>query len=217
MHTETTQVLIVGGGPCGLMLANELDPDFASAYARATSCYAIAKINGWISGTANEIAEVKRLAQRVVELGKDDAFALAAGGWALAYVVRDLEVGAALVDRGLVLNSNLAEAWFYSGWVKFFLSEPELAIERFARAMRPLIAVIAIYRQDGLRSPVGRCRSAPRIRSRRSPHRRRLYHAAHHDGPYDGTCVVIGERAAEILKADPWISSREMAYIGSAA
>jgi TolB-like protein len=114
----------------------ELDPDFASAYARATSCYAIAKINGWISDTANEIAEVTRLAQRAVELGKDDAFAFAAGGWALAYVVRDLEVGAALIDRALVLNSNLAEAWFYSGWVKIFLGEPELAIERLARAMR---------------------------------------------------------------------------------
>jgi choline dehydrogenase len=30
-------------------------------------------------------------------------------------------------------------------------------------------------------------------------------------------CVVIGERAAEILKADHGISSREMAYMGSAA
>jgi hypothetical protein len=59
--------------------AIELDPDFASAYARAALCYVIAKINGWISGTVNEIAEVTRLAQRAVELGKDDAIALATG------------------------------------------------------------------------------------------------------------------------------------------
>jgi TolB-like protein/class 3 adenylate cyclase len=116
--------------------AIELDPDFASAYARATLCYVIAKINGWISGTPNEIAEVTRLAQRAVELGKDDAIALADSGWALAYVVRDLGVGAALIDRSLVLNSNSAEAWHWGGWAKIFLSEPELAIERFARAMR---------------------------------------------------------------------------------
>jgi adenylate cyclase len=69
-------------------------------------------------------------------LGKDDAIALAASGHALAYVVRDLEVGAALIDRALVLNSNLAEAWNFGGWVKNFLGEPETAIERFARAMR---------------------------------------------------------------------------------
>ena len=77
-----------------------------------------------------------RLAQRAVELGKDDAIALAASGWALAYFVRDLEAGAALIDRALVLNSNLAEAWFYGGWVKNWLGEPEMAIERFARATR---------------------------------------------------------------------------------
>jgi TolB-like protein len=116
--------------------AIELDPDFASAYGRATYCYVHAKGSGWSSGTANEIAEVARLAQRAVELGKDDAMALAAGGYALAYVVRDLGVGAALIDRALVLNSNLAEAWFYGGWVKNWLGEPEAAIERFARAMR---------------------------------------------------------------------------------
>jgi tetratricopeptide (TPR) repeat protein len=110
--------------------AIELDPDFASAYGHAAFCYVWAKGNGWIPDTANEIAEVKRLAQRAVELGKDDAIALAAGGWALAYVVRDLEVGAALIDRALVLNSNSAAAWYYGGWAKILLGEPELAIER---------------------------------------------------------------------------------------
>jgi tetratricopeptide (TPR) repeat protein len=116
--------------------AIELDPDFASAYGRAALCYVIAKINGWISDTTNEIAEVTRLAQRAVELGKDDAIALAAGGYALAYVVSDLGVGAALIDRALVLNSNLAEAWLYGGSAKTWLGEPEAALERFARAMR---------------------------------------------------------------------------------
>src|SRR6266481_2041102 len=116
--------------------AIELDPDFASAYGRAASCYVAAKTNGWFSDTANEIAEVTRLAQRAVELGKDDAMALGAGGFALAFIVRDLGVGAALIDRALVLNSNLAEAWFYGGWVKNYLGAPEAALERFARAMR---------------------------------------------------------------------------------
>jgi TolB-like protein/Tfp pilus assembly protein PilF len=116
--------------------AIELDPDFASAYGRAAFCYPYAKANGWIAVTANEIAEVKRLAQQAVELGKDDAIALAASGYALVFVVRDLEAGAALIDRALVLNSNLAEAWYCGGWVKNFLGEPEAAIERFARAMR---------------------------------------------------------------------------------
>jgi TolB-like protein/class 3 adenylate cyclase len=116
--------------------AIELDPDFASAYGRAAFCYVIAKAHGWISVTPSEIAEVTRLAQRAVELGKDDAIALAASGWALAHIVRDLGAAAALIDRALVLNSNLAETWSLGGWVKNWLGEPEAAIERFARAMR---------------------------------------------------------------------------------
>jgi TolB-like protein/class 3 adenylate cyclase len=116
--------------------ALELDPDFASAYGRAANCYVFAKTNGWFSEAANEIAEVTRLTQRAVELGKDDAIALAVSGWALAYVVRDLGGGAGLIDRALVLNSNLAEAWHFGGWVKNWLGEPEPAIERFAHAIR---------------------------------------------------------------------------------
>jgi len=113
-----------------------LDPDFASAYGHAAVCHAYAKTNGWISVTPNEIAEVARLAQRAVELGKDDAIVLTASAWALAYVVHDLEAGASLIDRALVLNSNLAGAWFRGGWMKNWLGEPEPAIERFAHAMR---------------------------------------------------------------------------------
>jgi tetratricopeptide (TPR) repeat protein len=116
--------------------AIELDPDFASAYGRAASCYADAKAFGWISGTADEIAEASKLARRAVELDKDDAVSLAASGWALAYVARDLEGAVGLIDRAILLNSNLAAAWYCGGWVKNWLGEPEAAIERFARAMR---------------------------------------------------------------------------------
>jgi TolB-like protein/class 3 adenylate cyclase len=128
--------------------AIEIDPDFAAAYGRAALCYVRAKINGWISVTPNEIAEVKRFAQRAVELGKDDATALGASGYALVYVVRDVELGAALIDRALVLNSNLAEAWSWGGWIKLWLGDPKLAIERFAHAMRlsPLDPSLSLMR-----------------------------------------------------------------------
>jgi tetratricopeptide (TPR) repeat protein len=53
-----------------------------------------------------------------------------------------------LIDRALVLNSNLFEAWAYGGWTKIYLGEPEAAIERFARAMRlsPLDPWIVVMR-----------------------------------------------------------------------
>jgi adenylate cyclase len=116
--------------------AIEFDPDFALAYSHASHCYAHAKTNGWFSGSANEITETSRLAHRALELGKDDAGVLCGSGWALAFVVRDLGVGTGLVDRALTLNSNLAEAWRCSGWMRNWLGDPKLSIEHFGRAMR---------------------------------------------------------------------------------
>jgi tetratricopeptide (TPR) repeat protein len=69
-------------------------------------------------------------------LGWDDAFALCTAGIALAFVVGEVEDGAAFIDRALALNPNLNWAWLFSGWVKVWLGEPEVAIEREARAMR---------------------------------------------------------------------------------
>ena len=116
--------------------AIELDPDFASAYGMAAWCYAWRKWNGWMADRKQEIAETRRLAQRAAELGKDDAVALCRGGFALGHVVGDLEGGAVLINRALVLNPNLATAWLLSGWIRAFLGEPEVAIEHLTRAMR---------------------------------------------------------------------------------
>ena len=76
------------------------------------------------------------MARRAVELGKDDAVALAMGGYTLASIAGEVEDGAAFTDRALVLNPNLPMAWLLSGWVKVYLGEPEVAIERMTRAMR---------------------------------------------------------------------------------
>jgi TolB-like protein/class 3 adenylate cyclase len=116
--------------------AIELDSEFASAYGMAAICYDFRKASGWTTDPASEVTETARLARRAVELGKDDAVALATSGRALAYVVRDLDAGDAFVDRALLLNPNLAWAWAYGGWMKMWLGEPEVAIERLACAMR---------------------------------------------------------------------------------
>jgi adenylate cyclase len=125
--------------------AIELDPDFALAHGVAAFCYCFRKVNSWMTDREQEIAETARLARRTVELGRDDAAALAAAGLALAYVVGNLDDGAAFIDRALAINPNLAAAWRSSGSVRIWLGEPDLAIEHLARAMRlsPLDPLIA--------------------------------------------------------------------------
>jgi adenylate cyclase len=129
--------------------AIELDPDFASAHGAAAWCHIWRKASSWMTDREQEIAETTRLARRAVALGRDDAAALSASGSALAYVVGDLDDGAALIDRALALNPNLAAAWHYSGWTRIWLGEPDMAIEHLARAMRlspldPLIGRVQV-------------------------------------------------------------------------
>ncbi len=119
-----------------LYQAIELDSEFSSAYGVAAMCYLRRSQHGWTADRVQEIAETQRLAQRAAELGPDDALALCAAGFALAYLVHDLSAGAALIDRALALNPNLAVAWNTSGWMKIILGEPDLAIEHYARSVR---------------------------------------------------------------------------------
>jgi TolB-like protein/class 3 adenylate cyclase len=132
--------------------AIDLDHDFASAYGRAAWGYVWRKTTGRIADRVQETAETKRLAERAAELGNDDAVALSFAGFALAYVVGDIDAGAALTDRALALNPNLAMAWFASGWRGVWLGQTDLAIEHFARAMRltPLDPFIVGRAQIGI-------------------------------------------------------------------
>ena len=116
--------------------AIELDAHFASAYGMAAWCYHWRRVNGWTSNLSEENAETARLARRAAECGWDDAIALCRSGQALARVVDNLHGGAALIDRALVLNPNLAAAWYCSGWTRVYIGDSDLAIEHLARAMR---------------------------------------------------------------------------------
>src|SRR5216683_5316265 len=116
--------------------ALQLDPSFASAHAMAAWCHFWRKVNGWMADRPREIAEGARLARRAVELGGDDAVALTRGGHALAHLAGDIDGGIALIERALMLNPNLASAWFLGGFLRVWNGEPDGAIEHFARAMR---------------------------------------------------------------------------------
>jgi TolB-like protein len=112
------------------------DPNFASAYAMAAWCYFWRKVNGWLTDRPGEIAEGARLARLAVDLGRDDAVALTRGGHALAILTGDVAGGIALLDRALLLNPNLASAWFLAGFLRTWNGEPDAAIAHFGHAMR---------------------------------------------------------------------------------
>jgi adenylate cyclase len=119
-----------------LYKAIDLDPGFASAHAWASLCYTRLRQSGWMADPERELLEGLRLARGAVSLGRDDAFALALGGFGVAYLGRDPEAGVIFIDRATALNPNLAMGWHASGWVRLYLGEWDQAIEHLTRAMR---------------------------------------------------------------------------------
>jgi TolB-like protein len=116
--------------------ALDLDPAFAAAYGLAARCYTIRKGQNWTENPSEEVARTFELARQAIEFGADDAVALADAGWALAYGVCDLEAGTTVLERALAIDSNLAIGWLFSGWLKTWAGEPEVAVEHLWRAMR---------------------------------------------------------------------------------
>jgi tetratricopeptide (TPR) repeat protein len=69
-------------------------------------------------------------------MGWDDAVALYGAAYGLSIVVGNLDYAAAVIDRALLLNPNLMQAWLASGWIRVRRGEPELGLEQLAHARR---------------------------------------------------------------------------------
>jgi TolB-like protein/class 3 adenylate cyclase/Tfp pilus assembly protein PilF len=113
------------------------DPEFALSYALGARCYVQRKGFGWrIDTVAQEIAEARRLARLALKLDKDDPRVLALAGATLAFVVGEVEEGAALGARAITLDPNLVAARYWGGWVHLYLGDVDAAIEQFKVASR---------------------------------------------------------------------------------
>jgi TolB-like protein/class 3 adenylate cyclase len=115
--------------------ANDLDPNFAAAFALGANCYVQRWGFGWSSG-GSDVTEARRLASRALELDKDDPAVLALAGQTLGLLVGEVEEGAALLARAISLNPNLAAARFWNGWIQIYLGDHDAAIEQFQVGLR---------------------------------------------------------------------------------
>ena len=61
---------------------------------------------------------------------------LARAGYALAFVVGEVEEGADLVSRAIILDPNQVTARYWMGWICLWLGEIDAAIEQFQVALR---------------------------------------------------------------------------------
>jgi len=116
--------------------AISLDPYFALAYAYAANTFGQRKAFGWGVDAAQERVEARQLAERAIQLDKDDPLTLALSGQVYSFVLEEPENGTALVTRAVALDPNLVIARNWSGWGNVYLGNVDAAIEQFSAALR---------------------------------------------------------------------------------
>ena len=76
------------------------------------------------------------LARRALRAAPDDPGVLGRAAMVLGRFGEDIDAALALVDRALVLNPSFAYGWYWSGWLRLFAGQADLAIQHFETSMR---------------------------------------------------------------------------------
>src|SRR5579871_1793877 len=113
-----------------------LDPGFASAYGGIVSCLAWRRANRWPGDYELDNAELLRVADRVKELGTDDAYTLSVVGFNVFWMLLDFERGLELVEQAIQSNPNCARAYNFRGLLRAWHGQSDAAVADFERAMR---------------------------------------------------------------------------------
>ena len=113
-----------------------LDPTFPTAYGSAATCLMWRRANRWPADFASDDAELLRLADRVKELGTDDAPTLTGIGFALFHNRVNCEAGIEMIDRAIRSNPNYAQAYNSRGWLRAWDGGSDAAIADFEQSMR---------------------------------------------------------------------------------
>jgi TolB-like protein len=116
--------------------AIERDPRYGLALIEAASRYTELHINGWYEDSDAICRKGIEFARRALEAAPDDPNVLHKAARALAYFGEDIDAAIALLERSLKLNPNSARAWMWSGWIRLWAGQPDLAIEHFETSWR---------------------------------------------------------------------------------
>ena len=118
--------------------AIEREPRYGPALALAAAYRGDLENYDWVDSRDEE--ENRRaavdLAREALRAAADDPGVLGRAAMVLGRFGEDLDAALALIDRALVLNPSFAYGWYWSGWLRLFAGQAELAIQHFETSMR---------------------------------------------------------------------------------
>jgi pentatricopeptide repeat protein len=116
--------------------AIERDPQYGPALALAAHCHQMLELRGWTEDLEAARHSSVDLARQALRIAPDDPDVLALTAFVLGYFGEDIDVAVQLIDRCLTLNPSFAAGWHWSGVLRVFAGQPDLAIEHFDTFLR---------------------------------------------------------------------------------
>jgi TolB-like protein len=116
--------------------AIERDPRYGPAFGLAAWCHLQLDVGGWTDGRETNRRSAVDLARQALRVAGDDPGVLTHAAHVLAYFGEDIEAAIALIDRSLELNPSFAHGWRWSGWIRLYAGQTDLAIEHFETSLR---------------------------------------------------------------------------------
>lgn len=119
-----------------LSQAIERDPNYGIALASLAFCHSQNIWSGWSENVEADIERCRSLARGALALALGDPAVIGFSAGALMNLGDDINILKGLADDALARNPSSAYGWFWSGWMRTFAGENNLAIEHFEKSLR---------------------------------------------------------------------------------
>ena len=116
--------------------AIQRDPNYGPALAAAAFCHSQTVWSTWVEDAEAARHAGTALARRALDCASDDADTVGHAAGALMNFGEDINVLKVLIDNTIARNPSSAFSWFWSGWMRTFSGEADVAIDHFDKSLR---------------------------------------------------------------------------------
>ena len=111
--------------------AIDRDPHYGPALAWAAHCHRWLEVSGCSADPEAARRTSMELARRALRSAPDDPHVLGLAALVFGYFGEDMDVSLGMIDRCLTLNPSFAHGWYWSGLLRVFVGQPDLALKHF--------------------------------------------------------------------------------------
>jgi len=116
--------------------ASEKDSNYGPALALSAYCHRQLDLSGWADDSELNRRKSLDLARRAVRVAPDDPGVLGHVAFVFGYFGEDIDSVIGMIERCLALNPSFARGWMFSGFLRLYAGQCDLAIEHLEISLR---------------------------------------------------------------------------------